>query len=137
MALSIVALFAACATPDHGKTDPAFIDAFSKGGYPGAASSKVDREAIRRVVLSQVKEIKKCYNALLKLNPVAHGKLVAKWSIEANGRTTEVGWKEFDPSMEPSRECMTRALQEMKFEENPNKSAVIVVEAYPFIFSEK
>jgi hypothetical protein len=95
-----------------------------------------DKEEIRRVILSELKAIRKCYEPELAKNPGLHGKLVMRWDIEESGKTSKVTVKSVDKELEskPLTDCITALLAASVFAPPP-KGQVVTVYAYPFFFS--
>lgn len=104
------------------------------GGSEESYSGTIDREAIRRVILANLRVIRTCYNQQLQRNPDLLGKLVLSWDIGEGGRVLGTRVKSNDLGSQQVAECIMDRLRTWKFPEPP-ANQVVVVEAYPFVFS--
>ncbi|MES2963431.1 MAG: AgmX/PglI C-terminal domain-containing protein, partial [Bdellovibrionota bacterium] len=104
------------------------------GGSEESYSGTIDREAIRRVILANLRTIKTCYNRQLERNPDLLGKLVLSWDIGEGGRVLATRVKSNELGNRAVAECIMDNLRQWKFPEPPSNQ-VVVVEAYPFVFS--
>ncbi len=93
----------------------------------------IDPEAIRRVIMSQLRVIRTCYERELNRNPDLFGKLVLEWTIGEQGRILSVGTKSSELGNTNVAECVMSRLKTWKFPEPPPNEQVTV--AYPFFFS--
>ncbi len=86
---------------------------------------KVD---VRSAVAGAQPEIGKCYDALLKKEPHAQGKIVTKWEVDEKGEPSKVA---IDSSNLPEmNDCMLGAIKKLKFP--PAKPGQIYTVTYPF-----
>ena len=119
---------------DGGLGNKAGTRIVTAGGAGEAFSGSIDREAIRRVILANLKVIRTCYNRQLERNPDLLGKLVLSWDIGEGGRVLAARVKSNELGNPQVAECIMDRLKTWKFPEPPSNQ-VVVVEAYPFVFS--
>ncbi len=103
------------------------------GGNEESFSGTIDREAIRRAVLANIRAIKSCYERELNRNPDLFGKLVMEWVIGEQGRTLSARVKSSELGNARVGECVRGIIRGIKFPEPPTNEEVTV--AYPFFFS--
>lgn len=103
------------------------------GGNEESFSGTIDREAIRRAVLANIRAIKSCYERELNRNPDLFGKLVMEWVIGEQGRTMSARVKTSELGNARVGECVRGIIRSIKFPEPPTNEEVTV--AYPFFFS--
>lgn len=102
------------------------------GGNEESFSGTIDREAIRRAVLANIRAIKTCYERELNRNPDLFGKLVMEWVIGEQGRVMQARVKSTEVKGRVG-ECVRDIIRGIKFPEPPTNEEVTV--AYPFFFS--
>lgn len=66
------------------------------GGEGESFSGTIDREAIRRVIRENQRQIQACYEKTLNKNPNLYGKVILEWVIVGNGRVSSAQSVEFD-----------------------------------------
>lgn len=103
------------------------------GGNEESFSGTIDREAIRRAVLANLRAIKSCYERELNRNPDLFGKLVMEWVIGEQGRVMSARAKTNELGNQRVGECVRGIIRGVKFPEPPTNEEVTV--AYPFFFS--
>ena len=93
----------------------------------------LNKELIRRVVQQHRSKFKYCYEKALLRQPGLSGKLVLRFIIAGDGRTSKV---EIDPGSTLKdaavEECVVKAARSMKFP-TPTGGGVVVVK-YPLLF---
>jgi hypothetical protein len=99
------------------------------------AKAEENRQTIRQVVKSNIKDIERCYLETIDRRPGAEGKLVAAWIIMPDGSVADARIKSKDPRLEGIDECILQEVGSWKFAKNPNAEE-LDVEGYPFYFSE-
>ena len=104
------------------------------GGTEESIGVGIDKEAIRRVIMANLRIIRSCYEAQLNRHPELYGKLVLSWDIGEQGRVVAARVKSNDLGSQEVANCITEKLKTWKFPEPP-PNQVVVVEAYPFFFS--
>ncbi|MCM2282471.1 MAG: AgmX/PglI C-terminal domain-containing protein [Bdellovibrionaceae bacterium] len=102
------------------------------GGNEESFSGTIDREAIRRAVLANIRAIKSCYERELNRNPDLFGKLVMEWVIGEQGRVVQARVKSSEVKGQVGN-CVRDIIRSIKFPEPPTNEEVTV--AYPFFFS--
>jgi outer membrane biosynthesis protein TonB len=103
------------------------------GGDEESFSGTIDREAIRRVVMANIRAIKACYEKELNRNPDLFGKLVIEWVISEQGRVTSARVKSNELGNARVGDCVRDIIRVARFPEPPTNEEVTV--AYPFFFS--
>ena len=94
--------------------------------------SGMDKEKIRTVVQSHLKEIKICYEHALNLTPKLAGKLVILWTIGPDGKVLEAHVKNSTLNSADLETCTIDRFKTWLF---PNPPAGETAEvSYPFIF---
>lgn len=93
----------------------------------------VDKEAVRRVVLANIRQVKACYEAELNKNLGLSGKVVIGWTVQGPGRVQKA-WVQ-SSTLRNSRveNCIRRRLSNWRFPEAPSGSQYTVT--YPFVLS--
>lgn len=104
------------------------------GGTGEVISGTIDREAIRRVILANIKVIRACYERELNRKPDLFGKLVLSWDIGEQGRVVGTRVKSNELGSKAVADCIMERLKTWRFPEPPNNQ-VVEIEAYPFLFS--
>ena len=104
------------------------------GGTGEIIPGTIDREAIRRVILANIKTIRACYERELNRKPDLFGKLVLSWDIGEQGRVVATRVKENQLGSPEVAGCIMEKLKLWKFPDPP-ANQVVVIEAYPFLFS--
>ena len=103
------------------------------GGAEESFSGTIDKEAIRRVILSQLRVIKSCYERQLNRHPELAGKIVIGWEIGEQGRVVSAKVNSNELGSAEVGQCIVDKLKTWRFPEPP--SSQIVEVAYPFFFS--
>ena len=93
----------------------------------------MDREAIRRVILSNKKVIRNCYERALRRSPNLYGKLVIQWDIEERGKVTNAKVVKGTIKNKMLMQCLIKRLRSWIFPEPPPDQIGRVT--YPFIFT--
>lgn len=99
---------------------------------PEVDGGSLDPGAIAKVVKSRLTAVKECYERELKRNPQLAGKVVIRFTIEDDGRVSNVAVEEQtlgDPNV---GSCIVSRFERFRFPK-PDGGAVTV--SYPFIFS--
>ena len=104
------------------------------GGTGEIISGTIDREAIRRVILANIKAIRSCYERELNRKPELFGKLVLSWDIGEQGRVVGTRVKSNELGSREVANCIMDKLKTWRFPEPPTNQ-VVEIEAYPFLFS--
>lgn len=102
------------------------------GGQEAEVTGTIDREAIRRVILKNKRQIKACYDRALNRNRDLYGKLVIEWHIEEKGVVTKARVKSNSLGSKSVGNCIVRRLRTWRFPEPPKDQVAQV--AYPFVF---
>lgn len=95
---------------------------------------QADREGIRNVVRSHLKDFEPCYRSAIENRPGARGKMTVVWQVNDAGVPGDVSIKEVDPSLTGASDCVMERIRKMRFPKPPEGEEVIVT--YPFYFSE-
>ncbi len=104
------------------------------GGTEEQIGVGIDKEAIRRVIMANLRVIRSCYEKQLNRHPDLFGKLVLSWDIGEQGRVVATRVKSNELGNREVADCITDKLKGWRFPEPP-ANQVVVVEAYPFFFS--
>jgi hypothetical protein len=104
------------------------------GGTGEVIKGTIDREAIRRVILNNIKTIRACYERELNRNPGLYGKLVLGWEIGEQGRVVGTRVKSNELGSKTVADCILGHLRTWRFPDPPG-GQVVEIEAYPFLFS--
>lgn len=102
------------------------------GDEPSIVSGTIDKEAIRRVVQANLKQIKACYEKGLNREPGLYGKIVIQWTIGPGGHVLEAGIKSTTMNSSEVENCSVARLRTWKFPEPPAGEVAVV--SYPFVF---
>jgi len=99
---------------------------------PERVEGGLDREVIRRVILSHRAQIRYCYEKGLSAKPDLAGKVVSEFVIGADGRVTtaRTASRTLEESEVPS--CIESKIRTWTFP--PPKGGGVVVVTYPFLF---
>ena len=104
------------------------------GGSGEMIKGTIDREAIRRVILANIKTIRACYERELNRSPGLYGKLVLGWDIGEQGRVVGTRVKSNELGSKTVADCILGHLRTWRFPDPP-AGQVVEIEAYPFLFS--
>lgn len=104
------------------------------GGTEEQIGTGIDKEAIRRVIMANLRIIRACYEKQLNRHPDLYGKLILSWDIGEQGRVVATRVKSNELGNREVADCITEKLKTWRFPEPP-ANQVVVVEAYPFFFS--
>jgi len=104
------------------------------GGTGEMIKGTIDREAIRRVILANLKSIRACYEKELNRHPELYGKLVLGWDIGEQGRVLAARVKSNELGSREVADCILAKLKTWRFPDPP-ANQVVEIEAYPFLFS--
>ncbi|MDZ4676915.1 MAG: AgmX/PglI C-terminal domain-containing protein [Oligoflexia bacterium] len=102
------------------------------GGDEATFSPGIDKEAIRRVVKANLKQIQACYEKGLNKEPSLYGKITIRWSIGPGGNVLEAGIKATTMNSSEVENCAVARLRTWKFPEPPANQIADV--SYPFVF---
>jgi TonB family protein len=102
------------------------------GGDDATFTGGIDKEAIRRVVHANLKQIKACYDKGLNKDPGLYGKITIQWTIGPGGRVLEAGVKSSTMNNSEVENCAVSRLRTWKFPEPPANEVAVV--SYPFVF---
>jgi outer membrane biosynthesis protein TonB len=102
------------------------------GDTEATFSNGIDKEAIRRVVQENLKQIKACYERGLNHNPGLYGKIVIQWTIGPGGKVLAASIKNTTMDSSEVENCAVSRLRTWKFPEPPAGEEAEV--SYPFVF---
>jgi TonB family protein len=94
-----------------------------------SSAGSLDKNIIRRIIRSHIASIKRCYERQLLVDPGLAGKVVARFTIGANGDVVASSASGLHPNVDS---CVTRVIRRMRFPK-PKGGGVVKV-SYPFIF---
>lgn len=103
------------------------------GGEGEEFSAGIDREAIRRVILSNTRQIQACYEKGLNKQPNLYGKVLIEWIITTNGRVASARVASSTLNSPEVESCVVSRLRTWKFPEPPPDQEAQVT--YPFLFN--
>jgi TonB family protein len=99
---------------------------------PEVDSGALDPQAIARVVKGRLSAVKECYEHELKRNPKLSGKVVIRFTIEEDGRTTGVSVEDNSMGNADVGTCIVSRFERFRF---PKPSGGQVTATFPFIFT--
>ncbi len=107
----------------------------TEGGDFSVAGGGLDRETVRRIILSYRSQIRTCYERGLISNPNLEGRIVYKWQITPAGSV--ISAQIYKATLESSnlKTCVLDVIQGMNFPKSPNGLPTTVI--YPFVFQGK
>ena len=94
----------------------------------------LDKEIVRRVVRSHVKEIKFCYERELQRRPGLHGRVSVRFVIAPDGNVATVGITESSVGHPAVERCVADAVQRWQFPQAREGGVTFVT--YPFVLQE-
>lgn len=106
---------------------------FQLGGDEEDFVGRIDRDAVKRVILANKRSFRYCYNKELKSNSSLYGKLVMRWDIVEGGRVRNVTVVRNTIENKRIADCVGNVLMGLKFPEPPPESEAVV--QFPFVFS--
>ncbi len=99
---------------------------------PEVESSDVDREKLAAYVRARKGAIQQCYEKELKRNPSLKGKVVVRFSITTQGRTSDIDIEENSTGNEAVASCIKTTIRGWVFPFKPESEVPV---AYPFVFA--
>jgi hypothetical protein len=96
-------------------------------------TGSIDKEAIRRVIRENKKQLEFCYNQALRRSSDVYGKIELHWQIVEAGRAIKVSVKSNTVGDVEMGKCLARVIGGLTFPEPPPDTAADVI--YPFVFS--
>jgi TonB family protein len=103
------------------------------GGEGEEFSGTIDKEAIRKVIRDNQRQIQACYEKALNKNPQLYGKVTLQWDINESGRVSNAGVKSSSLKNSEVENCILSRLRLWKFPEAP--SGTVAGVSYPFLFN--
>lgn len=103
------------------------------GGAGESFSGTIDREAIRRVIRENQRQIQACYEKSLNKNPNLYGKVILEWVIVGSGRVSSARVSSSTLRSSEVENCVLSRLRTWKFPEPPPDQEAVV--SYPFLFN--
>jgi TonB family protein len=94
----------------------------------------LDKEIVRRVVRSHVKEIRFCYERELQHEPGLHGRVSVRFVIAPHGRVATAGIAESSVAHAAVERCVADAVRRWEFPRAPGGGLTFVT--YPFVLQE-
>lgn len=90
----------------------------AKPNSPQVSAELEGDEAFKMIIKGKLAEIQKCYNSELKRGAKKSGKLIIRWTVDANGLSND--FKEETNELESSElyDCATTAIQAWSFPKN-------------------
>ncbi len=92
----------------------------------------LSKEAIDRVILRHMNQLRYCYQRELTKDPDIAGKIVVKFTIAADGTVSAASIKSTTMNNESVENCVTGRFMRMAFPE-PNGGGIVIV-SYPLLF---
>jgi hypothetical protein len=96
-----------------------------------AAPVDPDPSAVKAAVRERLPALKACYDKALRVTPKLAGKIVAKWSIDGEGKVTAFTWESDQMGSKVLADCGRRVIEAWRFA--PPRGAPLVV-SFPFVF---
>lgn len=103
------------------------------GGDGESFSGTIDKEAIRRVIMNNLRAIKACYERELNKTPDLVGKVDIEFDIGEKGIVLRAASRNNELGSTAVASCLVSRLKTWRFPEPPTNQVVTVV--YPFVFS--
>jgi TonB family protein len=100
---------------------------------PGTAQVRgaLDKEIIRRVIRSHIKEVKFCYEQELLRKPDLYGRVTIQFTITPMGSVSSSAVQQSTMGNAKVEQCIARAVQRWEFPK-PQGGGIVIV-AYPFV----
>jgi hypothetical protein len=99
---------------------------------PVTTDGGLDKEIVRRVVRSRMKEFKYCYEKELVRAPELQGRVVMSFVIAKDGRVAAAGARESTMGSPAVHGCLAEAVRRLSFP-MPQGTGIVQV-TYPFVF---
>jgi outer membrane biosynthesis protein TonB/pSer/pThr/pTyr-binding forkhead associated (FHA) protein len=103
------------------------------GGVEEDFSGTIDREAVRRVVRDNLRDLRSCYERALNQKTGIEGKVVITWEIGEQGRVLKAVTKSSTIGSPFVEDCIRLKIKSWKFPEPPPGTVGVV--SFPFVFS--
>ncbi len=103
------------------------------GGDGESFTGSIDREAIRKVIRDNQKQIQACYEKTLNKQPGLYGKVILEWVITTNGRVKDARVQSTTLGSSEVENCVLSRLRTWKFPEPPPDQEAVVT--FPFLFN--
>lgn len=112
-------------------------DGIGRGGFrlveeESIVDGGLDKSVIAAVIQNNLAQIKYCYERQLVAEPDLFGKVVAQWTINAQGAVEGASVKQTTLNSNPVEKCMLAKISGWKFPQPKNGTKVSV--SYPFLF---
>lgn len=112
-------------------------DGIGRGGFrlveeESIVDGGLDKSVIAAVIQNNLAQIKYCYERQLVADPDLFGKVVAQWTINANGAVENASVKQTTLNSNPVEQCMLAKISGWRFPQPKNGTKVSV--SYPFLF---
>ena len=106
----------------------------SAGGNEESFSGSIDKEAVRRVIMSALSQFKSCYEREYRQNTKLEGKVVIAWEIHEQGlaKNARVVREKSDINNKLVEECVRLRMLGLRFPEPPAGSWADI--SFPFVF---
>ncbi len=120
------------ATPRAAETAPApeHEPAGERAPRVTRAEAPIEKDLIRRVVRAHVNEVRDCYNDGLSRDPALAGRVVVRFTINAEGAVTHSQVSELELADEQVASCIAAAVKTWEFPAWPTPGNTVV--NYPF-----
>jgi TonB family protein len=103
------------------------------GGDGESFTGSIDREAIRKVIRDNQKQIQACYEKTLNKQPGLYGKVILEWVITTNGRVKDARVQSTTLGSSEVENCVLSRLRTWRFPEPPPDQEAVVT--FPFLFN--
>jgi hypothetical protein len=113
----------------HDRKPNSKIEPWTPG--PTTVRGNLDREIVRRVVRSHMNEVRYCYEKELLSHPELFGRVMAQFTIGANGAVVTSGVQSSTMSSPPVEGCIAQAVRRWEFPK-PQGGGIVIV-SYPFM----
>lgn len=98
-------------------------------------TQSIDKDAVRRVVRSNLAIFKKCYEDSYKNDNTLEGKIVITWNIDSEGTVLKSWIKSTKMNNKNVEDCLLEKVKTLTFPKAPQGTVAEV--QYPFIFQGK
>ncbi len=117
---------------DLKETGPREIKGRVADAAPEVESADIDRNKLNAFLKGRIKSIQGCYEKELKRNPSLKGKVVVRFSITPQGRSSDIEIEQDTLGNDAVSSCIKTVIRGWVFPFKPESEVPV---AYPFVFS--
>jgi hypothetical protein len=105
---------------------------FSTSLTPPAPTPDADASAVKAAVRERLPALKACYEKAARATPGLGGKVVARWTIDADGKVTAFSWESDQLGSKTFTDCARKVIEAWRFP--PPKGGAPSAVSFPFVF---